>query len=110
LIIIQSKPMSISINLPMIEVTFFERQFSHKLAEYWVTFEGKSQEVSKKITIWCISLRENRNATPVQYIFHKEKGRWAKTIGINSMPEGIEEAFLPWAAAILARHQLSTHL
>jgi hypothetical protein len=102
--------MSISINLPMIEVTFFERQFSHKLAEYKVTFEGKSQEASKKITIWCISLREHRNVTPVQYLFHKAKGHWTKTTGINSIPEELEEAFLPWAAAILARHQLSTQL
>ncbi|HEV3326932.1 MAG TPA: hypothetical protein VG052_15060 [Puia sp.] len=100
--------MSIPINLPMIEVTSLERQFSHKLAAYSVTFEGKSQDTSKKITVWCISLRENRNAAPVQYIFHKEKGHWTKTIGINSMPEEIEEVFLPWAAAILARHQLRT--
>jgi hypothetical protein len=100
--------MSISINLPMIEVTFLERQFSHKLAEYWVTFEGKSQDASKKISIWCISLRERRNAAPVQYIFHKERGHWTKSIGINKMPEEIEEVFLPWAAAILARYQLST--
>lgn len=92
----------------MIEVTFLERQFSHKLADYWVTFEGKSQDASKKIAIWCISLRERRNAAPVQFIFRKEKGRWTKTMGINNMPEQIEEAFLPWAAAILARHQLST--
>jgi hypothetical protein len=99
--------MSISINPPVIDVTFMERQFSHKLAEYKVTFEGKSQDTSKKISIWCISLRDNRSAAPVQYIFHKEKGHWTKTIGINSMPEEIEEAFLPWAAAILARHQLS---
>lgn len=97
-----------SINLPTIEVTFFERQFSHKLAEYRVAFEGKSQEASKKITIWCISLREHRNAAPVQYIFHKEKGRWTKTISINGIPEEIEDAFLPWAAAILAKHQLAT--
>jgi hypothetical protein len=90
----------------MIEVTFFERQFTHKLAEYKVSFEGKSQEASKKITIWCIILREHRNVAPVQYIFHKAKGRWTKTIGINSMPEELEESFLPWAAAILARHQL----
>jgi hypothetical protein len=101
--------MSISINLPLIEVTSFERQFSHKLAGYKVTFEGKSQEASKKITIWCISLRELRNVKPVQYIFHKERGRWTKTIGINTMPDEFEETFLPWAAAILARHQLSTH-
>jgi hypothetical protein len=92
----------------MIEVTTLVRQFSHKLAEYRVTFEGKSQIASKKITIWCISLREHRTDAAVQYIFHKEKGCWTKTIGINSMPEEIEEAFLPWAAAILARHQLST--
>jgi hypothetical protein len=97
--------MNSSINLPMIGVTIFERQFSHKLAEYKVTFEGKSQEASKKITLWCISLREHWNVTPVQYIFHKAKGRWTKTIGINSMPEELEESFLPWAAAILARHQ-----
>jgi hypothetical protein len=100
--------MSISINLPMIEVTSFERQFSHKLAEYRVTFEGKSQVTSKKIAIWCISLREYRNAALVQYIFHKEKGHWTKTIGINSVPGEIEDVFLPWAAAILARHQLLT--
>jgi hypothetical protein len=102
--------MSISINLPMIEVTSFDRQFSHKLGEYRVTFEGKSQESSKKISIWCIRLRELRNISPVQYIFHKEKGRWTKTIGINSMPEEFEEVFLPWAAAILAQHQLSINL
>ena len=100
--------MSISINLPMIEVISLERQFSHNLVEYRVTFEGKSQIASKKISIWCISLRERLNAAPVQYIFQKEKGYWTKSIGINSMPEEIEEAFLPWAAAILARHQLST--
>jgi hypothetical protein len=100
--------MSIPVNPPMIEVTSMKRQFSHKLAAYSVTFEGKSQDTSKKITIWYISLRENRNAAAVQYIFRKEKGHWTKTIGINSMPEEIEEAFLPWAAAILARHQLST--
>ena len=100
--------MSIPINLPMIEVIYFERQFSHKLADYRVTFEGKSQEASKKITIWCISLREYRNASAVQYIFHKEKGRWTKTVGINGIPEEIEDAFLPWVAAILARHQLLT--
>jgi hypothetical protein len=92
----------------MIEVASMERLFSHKLAAYKVTFEGKSQVASKKITIWCISLREYRNAAPVQYIFQKEKGHWTKTIGINSVSEEIEEAFLPWAAAILARHQLST--
>jgi hypothetical protein len=107
--------MSISINLPMIEVASLERRFSHKLAEYRVTFEGKSQVASKKITIWVISLREYRNGAPVQYIFQKERGHWTKTIGINKMPEGIEkmpeeieEVFLPWAAAILARYQLST--
>jgi hypothetical protein len=100
--------MSISINLPMIEVASLERRFSHKLAEYKVTFEGKSQDATKKITIWVISLREYRNGAPVQYIFHKERGHWTKTIGINKMPEEIEEAFLPWAAAILARYQLST--
>jgi hypothetical protein len=99
--------MSISINLPMIEVASFEHQFSHKLAGYWVTFQGKSQDSSKKIAIWCISLREHRNAAPVQYIFHKERGRWTKTIGINLLPEEIEDTFLPWAAAILARYQLS---